>query len=182
MRKRTSFRVALSGILAALMTVVMLLGTLIPGTTYLCPALAGVFLIPVLWELGVRTGGLVFAAVSLLSLFLAPDKQAALFFVLLFGWYPLLRPRLQRIRQLAVRWVVKFLLFNLALVAIALVTVFVLGLPLFGPEEKGGTMLVLVGMLVLGNVAFVLYDILLGRLSDLYVLRLRPKLFPKGSL
>lgn len=182
MRNRTSFRVALCGVLAALMTVVMLLGTLIPGTTYLCPAVAGAFLLPVVWELGGRAGGLVFAAVSLLSLFLAPDKQAALFFVLLFGWYPLLRPRLQRLRQVAVRWVVKFLLFNLALVAIALVTVFVLGLPLFSPEEKGGTVLVLIGTLVLGNVAFVLYDILLGRLVDLYVMRLRPKIFPKGSL
>lgn len=182
MRNRTSFRVALCGVLAALMTAVMLLGTLIPGTTYLCPALAGAFLLPVLWELGVRAGGLVFLAVSLLSLFLAPDKQAALFFVLLFGWYPLLRPSLQRLRQKVIRWVVKFLLFNLALVAIALVTVFVLGLPLFGPEEQGGTTLVLLGTLVLGNVAFVLYDILLGRLGDLYVMRLRPKLFPKGHL
>ena len=182
MRNRTSFRVALSGVLAALMVVVMLLGTLIPGTTYLCPALAGAFLVPVVWELGVRNGGLAFAVVSLLSLFLAPDKQAALFFVLLFGWYPLLRPSLQRMRQKAVRWVVKFLLFNLALAAIALVTVFVLGLPLFGAEEKNGTVLVLVGMLVLGNIAFQLYDLLLGRLGDWYVMRLRPKLFPKGSL
>ena len=35
------------------------------------------------------------------------------------------------------------------------------------------------GMLVLGNVAFVIYDILLGRVGDLYVMRLRPKLFPR---
>ncbi len=34
-------------------------------------------------------------------------------------------------------------------------------------------------MLVLGNVAFLIYDVLLARISDLYVYRLRPKLFPR---
>ena len=33
-------------------------------------------------------------------------------------------------------------------------------------------------MLLLGNVTFLLYDVLLGRIGDLYVYRLRPKLFP----
>ena len=37
---------------------------------------------------------------------------------------------------------------------------------------------ILAGMLLLGNVTFLLYDVLLGRIGDLYVYRLRPKLFP----
>ena len=47
MRNRLSFRVAFCGVLAALMIAVMLLGTMIPTTTYICPALAGVLLLPV---------------------------------------------------------------------------------------------------------------------------------------
>lgn len=179
MRNRQSFSVAFCGVLTGLMVAVMLLGTLIPSATYLCPALAGILLIPVVWELGGKAGGLVFAAVSLLSLFLAPDKEAAVFFVLLFGWYPLLRPKLQHLRKLPLRWLVKLVLFNLALAAIAAVTFFVLGLPLFDEQAQVAESLLLAGMLVLGNVAFVIYDILLGRVGDLYVMRLRPKLFPR---
>ena len=41
MRNRLSFRVAFCGVLAALMIAVMLLGTMIPTTTYICPALRG---------------------------------------------------------------------------------------------------------------------------------------------
>lgn len=92
MRNRLSFRVAFCGVLAALMIAVMLLGTMIPTTTYICPALAGVLLLPVVWEFGFRTGALLYLAVALLSLILSPNKEAALFFVLLFGWYPLLVP------------------------------------------------------------------------------------------
>ena len=33
-------------------------------------------------------------------------------------------------------------------------------------------------MLLLGNVTFLLYDLMLARMTDLYVYRLRPKLFP----
>lgn len=178
MRNRLSFRVALCGVLAALMVAIMLLGTIIPSTTYLCPALAGMLLIPVVWEMGAKTGGLLFGAVSLLSLLLAPDKEAALCFLLLFGWYPLLRPKIQHLQKKPLRWVVKLLLFNLALAAIFALTFFVLGLPIGGDGELAGTGLLLAGMLALGNLCFILYDVLLTRVSDLYVLRLRPKLFP----
>ena len=74
---------------------------------------------------------------------------------------------------------VKFLLFNLSLLVIALLTVFVLGLPLVEEGGPVGPAILMAGFLILGNVSFLLYDILLGRLSNLYVLRLRPKLFPR---
>ena len=126
MRNRTSFRVAFCGVLAALMVVLMLLGTMIPATEYLCPALAGVLIIPVVWEFGGKSGGLLYAAVALLSLILAPNKEAALFFVLLFGWYPLARPRLQHLKAKALRVVLKLVLFNAALAAIFALLLFVL--------------------------------------------------------
>lgn len=109
MRNRLSFRVAFCGVLAALMIAVMLLGTMIPTTTYICPALAGVLLLPVVWEFGFRTGALLYLAVALLSLILSPNKEAALFFVLLFGWYPLLRPKLQHLRRKPWRIILKLL-------------------------------------------------------------------------
>ena len=167
MRNRLSFRVAFCGVLAALMIAVMLLGTMIPTTTYICPALAGVLLLPVVWEFGFRTGALLY-----------PNKEAALFFVLLFGWYPLLRPKLQHLRRKPWRIILKLLLFNLALAVIFALLLFVFVMPDLQAEAQTWTGLVLAGMLLLGNVTFLLYDVLLGRIGDLYVYRLRPKLFP----
>ena len=179
MRNRLSFRLSLCGILAALMIAIMLLGTMIPATTYICPALAGVLLIPVVWEFGFRTGGLLYLAVALLSLFLTPDKEAGLFFVLLFGWYPLLRPKLQHIRRKLPRVILKLALFNLSLVAIFALLLFVFVMPDLQADAQTWTGLLLVGMLLLVNVTFLIYDTLLARVSDLYVCRLRPKLFPR---
>lgn len=179
MRNRTSFRVAFCGVLAALMVVIMLLGTMIPATEYLCPALAGVLIIPVVWEFGGKPGGLLYAAVALLSLILAPNKEAALFFVLLFGWYPLARPKLQHLKAKALRVVLKLVLFNAALAAIFALLLFVLISPEVVAQAADWTGLAVAAMLVLGNAAFLIYDVLLSRLSDWYVCRLRPKLFPR---
>ena len=138
MRNRLSFRVAFCGVLAALMIAVMLLGTMIPTTTYICPALAGVLLLPVVWEFGFRTGALLYLAVALLSLILSPNKEAALFFVLLFGWYHLLRPKLQNLRRKPWRIILKLLLFNLALAVIFALLLFVFVMPTSRQRHRPG--------------------------------------------
>lgn len=177
MRKQTSRRVALCGVLAAMMIVVMLLGTIIPLSTYACPALAGVISIPVIWEFGAPTGGLLYAAVSILSLLLTPDKEAALLFALLLGWYPILRPKLQHLRQRPLRIILKLVIFNLAICLVYALLLFVFTSPDLQAEAAGYTLPLLMGTLVLGNVTFFVYDLLLARVSNLYVYRLRPKLF-----
>ena len=138
------------------------------------------FLIPVVWEFGGKAGGLLYAAVALLAFFLAPDKEAALCFVLLFGWYPVARPKLQHIRQKPVRLEVKLALFNAALLAISALLLFVFVMPDLQQEAQSWTALLLVAFFVLGNISFLLYDVVLGRIADLYVRRLRPNYFGGG--
>lgn len=72
MHNRPSFRVSFCGILAALMVALMLFGTMIPTATYICPALAGILIIPVVWEFGFRTGGVLYVAVALLMSVFGP--------------------------------------------------------------------------------------------------------------
>lgn len=165
--------------MTALMAVVMLLGSLVPLSTYVCPALAGALIIPALWEFGPGTGGLIYAGVSVLSLLLAPDKEAALLYVLLLGWYPILRPRLQRIRLRPLRVLCRLLVCNAGICACYALLLFVLVSPELTQEAADWTLPLLAGMLVLGNVTFLLYDLVLARLTDRYVVRLRPKLFPR---
>ena len=177
MTDRRAFRVAFCGVMAGLMTALMLLGTLIPLSTYICPMLAGALVIPVIWELGAGSAWVVYAAVSALSLILAPDKEAALLYVLLLGWYPVLRPRLMHIRKRPLRIAVKLIIFNAAVCAVYALLLFVFVSPDLQAEAADWTALLLAGMLFLGNLTFLVYDLLLARLTDRYVTRLRPRLF-----
>lgn len=179
MDNRRSIRVAFGGMAAALMLVTMLLGTLVPMSTYVCPALAGAIAVPVVWELGERTGWMLYAVVSALSLLLAPDKEAALLYILLLGWYPVLRPRVQHIRKKPLRAILKFIIFNAAIFAVYALLLFVFVSPDQQAEAADWTGWLLMGMLALGNVTFFIYDLVLARLPDFYVTKLRPKLFSR---
>lgn len=179
MQNKVSTRVAFCGLSAALMLVVMLLGTAVPLSTFLCPGIAGALSIPVLWEFGARSGMLLYAAVSILSLILAPDKEAAFLFVFLLGWYPILRPKLQHIPRKPLRALVKWVIFAAAICAVYALLLFVFTMPELTAEAADWTLPILVAMLLLGSATFLCYDILLGRLQLLYVARLRPKLFSR---
>ena len=177
MRDRKAFRVAFCGVMVGAMAALMLVGTLIPLSTYIAPMLAGALAVPVVWELGAGSGWLLYAAVSLLSLFLAPDKEAALLYVLLLGWYPVLRPKLQHITRRPLRLAAKLVLFNAAICAVYALLLFVFVSPDLQTEAETWTGPLLAGMLVLGNGTFLLYDQVLARLTDRYVTKRRPKLF-----
>ena len=164
-------KVALGGVLGALSLVCMLL-TIIPTATYALPAIAGVVLMPLVVEWGARFGFTVYAAVSVLALIMAPDKEAALLFVAFFGHYPIIKALAEKhIRQLSIRWCVKFAVFNVCVVAAYALLIWVFAFPMDGFEVFGISALWL--LLLFGNVVFWLYDVALTRVITLYIYRLR---------
>lgn len=173
---RNTRRIAVSGMMAALATAILLMGGVIPAATFVGPALAGVILIPVLVEGGRRMALGAWLAVSALALMLCADKEAALLFGFL-GWYPavkwLLDARLRGWRALPV----KLALWNLCAGAMAALIFFVLRMDQIIAEyrEMGRAMLVV--FILLANLTLVLYDRLLGILAGIYLKKLRPKLF-----
>ena len=167
MKKKTSAgAVALGGTLAALAVVIMMLGGIIPIGTYCCPVLASLLLIPVLEGCGVGLAWAWYGAVAALAALLCPDKEAAAAFVF-FGYYPICKPYLDRLPGLP-RRLCKGVLFNLSVVVMYALLIFALGMAALGEEfrQTGTWMLIL--LLVLGNVTFVLVDVLAGRLTLLY--------------
>ena len=148
---------ALGGLLAALAVVIMSMGTLIPVATYVCPMLCTLVLQLVLKICGKRVAWAWYGAVSVLSLLMAPDKEAAEIFLAL-GFYPIVKPGLDRRKG---KWLLKGLFFN----GMILLTYWVL-LHLFGMAQlvseftEMGTLLAAV-LLLLGNVTFFLLDRLL---------------------
>ena len=117
MRKTESQKIALCGVLSALSVVVLLVGNVLQIGTYAAPMLASFLLVPVLEDYGKKYALLLYAVVSLLSLFLVPDKELVLFYVLVLGYYPVLRVRLNNIRRGVLRWMAKFGCFNAAVCA-----------------------------------------------------------------
>lgn len=156
--------------MAALSTAVLFLTGAIPTMTIALPAVAGCLLIPVVAELGKGWGLGTFLVCGVLSFLLTPDREAAALYLFFFGYYPVLMPVLERIPQRVLRWGAKLLLYNAAVLLEALFAAYVLGIPLEGMEMLGKAGPVL--LLLLANVLFVLYDLVLKRLVALYLYKL----------
>lgn len=170
---KQSVKTAFCGVVAALGTVLMLFQGLIPVASIAMPALAGCFLIPVVAEIGVPWGFGCYGVTAVLVMLLAPDREAALIYLLFFGYYPVLFAVLGRIRQKTAQYVVKLLIFNCAAIAESLLALYLLGVPLETISFLGRfTPLVL---LLMANVVFVLYDFALAGLIATYFQRMHPK-------
>lgn len=170
--KTKSTRLAFCGVIAALSTAVLFLTGVVPAATIALPALAGCFVIGAVAEIDVAHGFAVYGAVSVLSALLVPDREAALIYLLFFGYYPALYAVLQRLQNKVLRYAVKLVIFNAAAVAETLLCVYLLGIP-WSDQIPGGA-LVAVLLLVLANVVFVLYDFCMNGLILFYVRRIHP--------
>ena len=176
MRKRgAAARMALCGVLAALAVALMFLGGTVPFASIACPVLASLVLIPVYCECGWTWGLLWSAAVAALAALLAPEKEAAVLFVF-FGYYPMLRKLIGRLRVRAAAWVVKLVYVNAAVFAAYGLMLYVFHLTAVMEDFAGMGKAMLAVLLVLANVTFVIYDVLIARLEIYYHVRLRPKL------
>lgn len=153
--------IALGGVLAAVAVVIICLGGYVPVATYVCPMLCTVTQFLVLRFCGNRIARTWFAAVSILSLLLGPDKEAAIVF-LAVGYYPLVKFKLERCK-LAV--VLKLLLFNTAIVAAYGSMIYLLGMIDVAAESTEIGIIGLAAILLMGNITFLLLDRLLSIIS-----------------
>jgi hypothetical protein len=152
---------ALGGVMAALALVVMCLGGMIPLATYVCPMFCAVLLMVVLRLTGSRIAWAWYGAVSILSMLLGPDKEAAAVFVFL-GYYPILKPWLDR-RKLSILW--KLMLFNVAIFVMYSVLIYVFGLADIASEFEELGMVMTIVTLILGNATLFMMDVLLTQLQ-----------------
>lgn len=171
---KNSFCLAFSSMATALSVAVLFLTGIFPLGTFALPALAGVFLIGVVAECGYRWAWAVYFAVSALSFLTAGDREAVLFFILLFGYYPILKSVMEFKFRRPARILLKLLAFNAAAVLEFKLAVWLLGVPkesffLFGRYVPGL-------FLILGNAVFVVYDYALSLLAVSYWKKVHPVL------
>ena len=157
---RTTVRsTALGGVAAALAVVIMCLGGLIPFATFVCPMLCILLLQFVFRACGGRMGWAWYGAVAILSLLMGPDKEGAALFVFL-GFYPLVKPRLEK---LPLAWLWKAVLFNAAILLMYTLLIHLFGMNQLSSEFQEMGRLLLILTLALGNLTFFLLDKILSR-------------------
>ena len=152
-------RIALGGMLAALAAVILGMGGLIPVATYVVPMLCMLVLQFVLKSCGNRIAWAWYGAVTILGLLLCPDKEAAAVFAAL-GYYPIMKPKLDETR---LPWLWKGLLFNSTIGMLYWLLLNLFGLQQVVQDLEGMGIAMTAVLLVMGNVVFVLIDVLLGR-------------------
>lgn len=164
-RNRNTSALALCGLTAALAVSLGALGGMIPVATYVIPVLQCVILQLILTACGARFAWSWFGCVMLLNFLLCPDKEAAAMFLFL-GYYPILKPRFDKLRCSVI---LKLLFFLASTGAMYGILIFVLGMEQIASEfhELGLALGVL--CLILGGITFVLLDRILTRFQ-----RLRP--------
>ena len=150
--RRNTRLVTLSAVLTAAGVALIYLTAAMPTLQLAITAVAGMLAaIPLLLG-GIKWCFLTYAATGLLALVLGIDKEAALFYLVLFGHWPVLKSIFeQRIRSAVLLWAVKLAVCNLLflllwlLVRLLSIDLGELGMPVWL-------------FLIAGNVAFVLYD------------------------
>ena len=181
-RSNRTKRVAVSGMMVALGVIILYMGSLIEVLDISMAAIASLLCIITVIEYGKLYALLVFGATALAAMLLLPEKFTPSLYALLIGYYPILKELIERIGKKSgkrgfsiVRWAIKIVFFNAALLIVALVAIYVLILP--ESEEW-----MEITLLLLGNAAFVLYDIALTRMISLYIFRIRRRFrLPGGN-
>lgn len=171
-----TFRIAFCGVTAALSLALMMLTSLIPIGTYAFPCFAGIFISAIVIEYGAKWAFGVYATVSLLALLLAGDKEAVVYFIVIFGYYPIVKGIIERkIHNKPFQYILKLLTFNAAAVAAFFAGAFLLSV---SPEEYTLFGIYLPWLfLIAGNFFFLLYDYAVTVFVTQYVRRLHDKLF-----
>ena len=167
MRKSTrNTRVlALSSMFTALGVVILYLGSFFEIIDLTVAAMAGLLVLLAVIEMNKRTATMIWLATSVLSLMLLPNKFIALGYALFFGCYPLVKALAEPLSRL-LSWVIKLVFVFLAMVALVLLSHYLLAMP---PEAPW----MMVAFFVLALFTSVIFDIALTKLVTLYLYRLR---------
>ncbi len=176
---KTSYKIAFGGICVSLGLVLMLLTGLFPFADYALPAIAGLLTAAVLIELGAKQAVGVYAATALLAVLLVPSKESAVLYVMLFGYYGIVKSKLEQLKSRAVEWVLKFAVFNAAVLISYFGMIYIFGMTALLDEFSEYGKYAVYAFWAAGNAVFLLYDIAFSRLITYYVNIFRPKYLKK---
>lgn len=161
-------QITVSAMLSALGVIIMAVGAFVEVLDLSTAVLASMLCIFAVIEIKGSYPWLIWLSTSVLALILLPIKTPAVFYALFFGFYPILKEKLERLSRI-VAWILKLVIFHACIGLIF--GVFKLFVPAALEDVGGGWMLAL--LYAMGLACFILYDIALTRLITFYIFRLR---------
>ena len=169
-----AWKISFCAMITALGSAVMLMGGLVPVFTYCSPIIGSLLLISILEEYTSREAWMVWAVTSALTMLIGIDKEAS-FFYLFLGWYPIVKPLLDRIPSPHLRLAAKTILFTLSIGIMYALICFVFQL---SEVVSSFSVLVWVNLLFFAGLVLVMliYDRTLISLRLFYRYRIRSKL------
>ena len=177
-RSSLSFNIAYCGIIVAFSVIVML-AALIPTMTYVLPAFSGMCIWTVSEQISRKWGLLSYAASAVLCFVLIPEIEADLYYAFLFGFYPLIKELVEKIRPKLLAFLAKLAIFNIMVVAAFWILSHIMNLEvIIEGLESFGEMAVYV-LWGAANVVFVAYDFALGQIFFAFRKWVKPKLNKK---
>lgn len=178
-KKKTSFKVALGGIISAVCLLAMFCSGFLPMLDYAIPTFAGFLMVVMIVEVDRSWAITTYVAVSLLCPLITPNIQASVLFIIFMGYYPILKFGLDRMKRKVIAWIIKFAVFNTAMALFFLLfTLVFTSQDMLEGMESFGKWAVLVLWLA-ANFFFLLYEYALTQLIDLYVKWFRKKILRK---
>lgn len=120
-------KTAYGGILTAIAVVLLILSGILPKGRFFLPLAAGLTVFAAAREFSNGFGVMIYTTVSLLSFWICADKTGVLCFVLIFGYYPLIKRKIEYIKNRVLSWGMKFILFTAVFAAFILANKFVFG-------------------------------------------------------
>lgn len=165
-------KITFCAIMSALAAVIMLVAYF-PYFTYAVPALAGLCVMVIVIELGCKWAFLCYLSSAFLA-FLFAETESKLIFIAFFGFYPIVKCLIEKLRKPVLEWVLKLLTFNACVVSLYYIfsSVLMLSFEDMGSLAQYGAVI----LLALGNVVFVIYDFAISRLAGTYIARFHSKI------
>ena len=175
-------KLTLSATLAAMGVVLLMIGGLVEVLDLSMAAIASFFCIFAVIEMGKGYPWMIFAVTGILSVLLMPQGLGGWFYLVFFGYYPIIKEKLEKLHR-SLSWGVKIVVFNFAVTVYGVICYFMF----FGEIKQlfeevssllggmSGTTVILAVIYLVLNIVFVIYDIALTRLITLYLVKLRKK-------
>jgi len=175
-------KITLGAVLAAIGVVLLTVGGLIEVLDLSMAALASFFCIFAVIEMGKGYPIMIYVTTGMLAVLIMPQSLSGWIYLLFFGYYPIIKEKLEKL-HLAFSWILKVLVFNLALAVYVMISYFLffgeLELllkefsSLFGGMDIGRILIAIIFAIL--NVIFIIYDFALTKLITLYFIKIRQK-------
>ena len=167
-----SRRIALCAMISAL-ALIFLFASYLPYLLIAAPAFAGFLFAILTIEINRKWAVGAFCATALMTLLFC-EKESAILFVFFFGYYPILKGKLEQLPSRILEYFLKFTLFNFSIVSGYLVLIFLFSIPAASFGFTGIGMLAI--LLICANIVMLVYDVALSRMISVYWVKLHPKL------